>query len=204
MHPYAWPTESMAFALVTGALARVLLVVPRHPMRAGASRALPSRRWPHRRLRDAARDARAQPPAHAHFLQNANRRRVVAPALLVPSPPRCSAGACTLPMIPALVALARHVLACDAPGCLRLRAPAPRLRPARRAPDLPRRRHSALVACGPWRVLSLGTEGRAPFGAFVLASPLGLLLALLPDPEPTLRRTSRPGQAGARAADRAG
>ncbi len=53
---------------------------------------------------------------------------------------------------------------------------------ARRARDVPRRRHCTLVAGRARRAISAGAKAAYLFGAFVLASPIGLMLALVPRP----------------------
>ena len=149
MHPYAWPTESDAFALVPALSLAYYLVVRRHPVA----------RW---RIACFALAmlllvAVFATPLEtlalnylltAHFLQNVTVAEW-APALLVLSLPPQLARRVHVPMIPALLVWLGTYFAWHVAGRVRLRAPSSALGPAPRARHVPRRRHGALVAGHP-------------------------------------------------------
>jgi putative membrane protein len=181
MPPYAWPTESDAFALVPALSLAYYLVVRRHPVE----------RW---RLACFASamllivTVFATPLETlalnylltAHFLQNVTVAEW-APALLVLSLPPQLAGLVRVPMLPALVAWLGTYFAWHVPAAydFALRHPHTVLHV----------RHATYLVAGAalwWPVFhgrhNAGAKASYLFGAFVLASPLGLLLALLPNP----------------------
>jgi cytochrome c oxidase assembly factor CtaG len=179
--PYAWPSESDAFALVPALSVAYFLVVRRHPVS----------RW--RVLCFAAAMlllvAVFATPLEtlalnhlltAHFLQNVTVAEW-APALLVLSLPPLLAQRIRVPMIPALVAWLGTYFIWHVPAVydFALRHPYSVLH----------LEHASYLIAGTalwWPVIhgreNSGTKSAYLFGAFVLASPLGLLLALLPDP----------------------
>ncbi len=181
MHPYAWPTESDAFALVPALALAYYLVARRNPVA----------RW---RigcfvLALALLTAVFATPLEtlalnylltAHFLQNVALAEW-APALLVLSLPPQLAQRVRVPMIPALVFWLGTYFAWHVPAAydFALRHPHSVLH----------LEHATYLAAGTalwWPVVHGRQNSSAKaaylFGAFVLASPLGLLLALLPDP----------------------
>ena len=181
MNPYAWPTESDAFALVPALSLAYILVVRRNPVA----------RW---RIGCFAAAmlllvAVFATPLHtlalnhlltAHFLQNVTVAEW-APALLVLSLPPLLAQRVRVPMLPALVFWLATYFAWHVPAAydFALRHPYSVLHVE----------HATYLVAGTalwWPVVhgrgSSGTKAAYLFGAFVLASPLGLLLALLPDP----------------------
>jgi cytochrome c oxidase assembly factor CtaG len=180
VHPYAWPTESDAFALVPAlSLAYYLLVRRRRvePYRIAcfvgailllvAAFATPLETLALNRL------------LTAHFLQNVAVAEWI-PALLVIAVPAQVAGRVRIPMIPALIVWLATYFAWHLPTAydFALRNPHTVLHVE----------HLTYLAAGTamwWPVIhgrqSSGTKAAYLFCAFVLASPLGLLLALLPD-----------------------
>ena len=181
MHPYAWPTESDAFALVPALSLAYFLVVRRHPVARwriacfalamlllAAVFATPLETLALNHL------------LTAHFLQNVTVAEW-APALLVLSLPPLLAQRVHVPMIPALLLWLGTYFAWHVPAVydFALRHPYSVLH----------LEHATYLIAGTalwWPVIhgrvSSGTKAAYLFGAFVLASPLGLLLALLPDP----------------------
>ena len=181
MHPYAWPTESDAFALVPALSLAYYLVVRRHSVERRriacfvfamlllvAVFATP--------LETLALNSLLT----AHFLQNVTVAEWV-PALLVLSLPPLLASRVRVPMLPALVLWLGTYFAWHVPAAydFALRHPHSFLH----------LEHATYLVAGTalwWPVIhgrhSSGTKAAYLFGAFVLASPLGLLLALLPDP----------------------
>jgi cytochrome c oxidase assembly factor CtaG len=181
VHPYAWPTESDAFALVPALSLAYYLVVRRHPVA----------RW---RIACFALAmlllvAVFATPVEtlaldylltAHFLQNVTVAEW-APALLVLSLPPQLARRVRVPMLPALVAWLGTYFAWHVPAAydFALRHPHTVLH----------LEHATYIVAGAalwWPVFhgryNAGAKAAYLFGAFMLASPLGLLLALLPDP----------------------
>jgi cytochrome c oxidase assembly factor CtaG len=181
VHPYAWPSESDAFALVPALWLAYYLVVRRHPVA----------RWRitcfvvAMLLLVAVFATPLETLAlnyllTAHFLQNVTVAEWV-PALLVVSLPPELARRVRLPMIPALVAWLGTYFAWHVPVAydFALRHPHSVLHVE----------HATYLVFGTvlwWPVVhgrhGSGAKAAYLFGAFVLASPLGLLLALLPDP----------------------
>ena len=181
MHPYAWPTESDAFALVPALSLAYYLVVRRHRVerwRIGcfvlamlllvAVFATPLETLALNYL------------LTAHFLQNVTVAEW-APALLVLSLPPLLARRVRVPMIAALVVWLGTYFAWHVPAAydFALRHPHSVLHIE----------HATYLVAGTalwWPVIhgrqNSGAKAAYLFGAFVLASPLGLLLALLPDP----------------------
>src|SRR5215211_166143 len=181
MHPYAWPTESDAYALVPALSLAYFLAARRNrpgPWRiacfAGGLALLVA--------------AFATPLdtlalnylVTAHFLQNVAVAEW-APALLVLALPPALAQRVRIPMLPALVAWVVTYFAWHVPTAYDF---------ALRNPHtLLHLEHLTYFIAGAalwWPVFhgphSSGTKALYLFGAFVLASPLGLLLSLLPDP----------------------
>jgi len=181
VHPYAWPTESDAFALVPALSLAYYLIARRHPVA----------RW---RIACFALAlvflvAVFATPIEtlalnvlltAHFLQNVTVAEWV-PLLLVLSLPPELARRVHVPMIPALALWLATYFAWHVPAAydFALRHPYSALH----------LEHATYLVAGTalwWPVIhgrhSSGTKAAYLFGAFVLASPLGLLLALLPDP----------------------
>jgi putative membrane protein len=178
--PYAWPTESDAFALVPAlSLAYYLLVRRRRvqPYRAAcfvvamlllvAVFATPLETLALNRL------------LTAHFLQNVAIAEWV-PALLVIAVPAEIGRRVRIPMIPALIVWLATYFAWHLPTAydFALRNPHTVLH----------LEHLTYLLAGTamwWPVIhgrqGSGIKAAYLFGAFVLASPLGLLLALLPD-----------------------
>jgi cytochrome c oxidase assembly factor CtaG len=178
--PYAWPTESDAFALVPAlSLAFYLLVRRRRvePYRAAcfvgamlllvAVFATPLETLALNRL------------LTAHFLQNVAIAEWV-PALLVIAVPAEIGRRVRIPMIPALIVWLATYFAWHLPTAydFALRNPHTVLH----------LEHLTYLLAGTamwWPVIhgrqGSGIKAAYLFGAFVLASPLGLLLALLPD-----------------------
>ena len=181
MHPYAWPSESDAFALVPALSLAYFLVVRRHPVA----------RWRIACFAAAmlliaavfATPLETLALHHlltAHFLQNVTVAEW-APLLLVLSLPPQLACRVHVPMIPALVVWLGTYFAWHVPAAydLALRHPYSVLH----------LEHLSYLVAGTalwWPVVhnrqSSGAKAAYLFGAFVLASPLGLLLALLPEP----------------------
>ena len=181
MHPYAWPVESDALALVPALSVGYYLIVRRHPVSRWriacfvlalllliAVFATPLETLALNHL------------LTAHFLQNVTVAEW-APALLVLALPPALARRVRVPMVPALVAWLGTYFAWHVPGAydFALRHPQSVLH----------FEHATYLIAGTalwWPVIhgavSSGTKAAYLFGAFVLASPLGLLLALLPDP----------------------
>jgi putative membrane protein len=181
MNPYAWPTESDAFALVPALSLAYFLVVRRHPVARwrvacfafamlllAAVFATPLETLALNRL------------LTAHFLQNVTVAEW-APALLVLSLPPQLARRVHVPMIPALVVWLGTYFAWHVPAVydFALRHPYSVLHVE----------HASYLLAGTalwWPVVhgrvTSGAKAAYLFGAFVLASPLGLLLSLLPDP----------------------
>jgi cytochrome c oxidase assembly factor CtaG len=178
--PYAWPTESDAFALVP-ALSLAYYLVVRHrrvePYRVAcfvgamllllAVFATPLETLALERL------------LTAHFLQNVAVAEWV-PALLVIAVPAEIGRRVRIPMIPALIVWLATYFAWHVPPAydFALRNPHTILH----------LEHLTYLLAGTamwWPVIhgrqSSGTKAAYLFCAFVLASPLGLLLALLPD-----------------------
>jgi putative membrane protein len=181
VHPYSWPTESDAYALVPAltvsyyllvrgrgverwrvacfALAQVLLVaVFATPLETLALNSLLT----------------------AHFLQNVTVAEWT-PALLVLSLPPELGRRVRVPMLPALVAWVGSYFLWHVPAAYDFA-----LRHPHSALHL---EHLTYLVAGTalwWPVVhgrvSAGAKAAYLFVAFVLASPLGLLLALLPDP----------------------
>jgi len=181
VHPYAWPTESDAFALVPALSVAYYLVVRRHPVAhwrvacfvAAMLLLVAVFATPHDTLA-------LNYLLTAHFLQNVTIAEW-APALLVLSLPPHLASRVRIPMVPALVAWLATYFAWHVPAAydFALRHPHSVLH----------LEHATYLLAGIalwWPVIhsrhSSGTKAAYLFGAFVLASPLGLLLALLPDP----------------------
>ena len=181
MHPYAWPAESDAYALVPALSLAYYLVVRRHPVE----------RW---RIACFALAmlllvAVFATPLEtlalnylltAHFLQNVTVAEW-APALLVLSLPPQLARRVHVPMIPALVLWLGTYFVWHAPAAYDFA-----LRHPHSALHL---EHATYLIAGAalwWPVIhgreNSGAKAAYLFAAFVLASPLGLLLALLPDP----------------------
>jgi cytochrome c oxidase assembly factor CtaG len=181
VHPYSWPTESDAFALVPALSLAYFLIVRRYSVG----------RW---RIACFALAmlllvAVFATPVDtlalgflltAHFLQNVTVAEW-APALLVLSLPPQVASRVRIPMVPALVVWLGTYFAWHVPAAydFALRHPHSVLHVE----------HATYLVAGTllwWPVIhgrhSSGTKAAYLFGAFVLASPLGLLLALLPDP----------------------
>ena len=180
MDPYAWPTESDAFALVPAlSLAYYLLVRRRRvePYRAAcfvgamlllvAVSTTPLETLALNRL------------LTAHFLQNVAIAEWV-PALLVIAVPAEIGRRVRIPMIPALIVWLATYFAWHLPTAydFALRNPHTVLH----------LEHLTYLLAGTamwWPVIhgrqGSGIKAAYLFGAFVLASPLGLLLALLPD-----------------------
>jgi putative membrane protein len=179
--PYTWPTESDAFALVPALSLAYYLLVRRHPV--------PRWRIACFVLALLLLVAVFATPLEtlalnhlltAHFLQNVAVAEW-APALLVLSLPPLLALRVRVPMIPALVAWLGTYFAWHVPAAydFALRHPHTVLHVE----------HATYLVAGTtlwWPVIhgrhSSGAKAAYLFGAFVLASPLGLLLALLPDP----------------------
>ena len=180
MDPYAWPTASDAFALVPALSLSYYLVVRRHPVARwriacfvlavlllAAVFATPLETLALNHL------------LTAHFLQNVTVAEW-APALLVLSLPPQLARRVRIPMVPALVVWLGTYFAWHVPAAydFALRYPHSVLHVE----------HATYLVAGTalwWPVVhgrqSSGAKAAYLFGAFVLASPLGLLLALLPD-----------------------
>jgi len=180
VHPYAWPTESDAFALVPALSVAYYLVARKHPV--GHLRvacfvlamlltlavfATPLETLALNTL------------LTAHFLQNVAVAEWI-PALLVISVPPDLGRRVRVPMIPALVAWLVTYFAWHVPAAydFALRNPHSVLH----------LEHLTYLLAGTalwWPVIhgrqSSGIKAAYLFGAFVLASPLGLLLALLPN-----------------------
>jgi cytochrome c oxidase assembly factor CtaG len=181
VHPYAWPTESDAYALVPALSVAYFLIVRNHPVR----------RWRIACfvLALVLLVAVFATPLEtlalnflltAHFLQNVTVAEW-APALLVLSLPPQVARRVHVPMVPALALWLGTYFAWHVPAAydFALRHPYSALH----------LEHAMYLVAGTtlwWPVIhgrhSSGTKAAYLFGAFVLASPLGLLLALLPDP----------------------
>ena len=179
MHPYAWPTESDAFALVPALSLAYYLVARRHPvdrMRVAcfvlamlltlAVFATPLETLALHTL------------LTAHFLQNVAIAEWI-PALLVISVPPDLGRRLHVPMIPALIVWLGTYFVWHVPLVydFALRQPHTVLH----------FEHLTYLLAGAalwWPVIhgteSSGIKAAYLFGAFVLASPLGLLLALLP------------------------
>ena len=180
MDPYAWPTESDAFALVPAlSLAYYLLVRRRRvePYRvacfAGAILLLVAV------FATPLETLALNSLLTAHFLQNVAVAEWI-PALLVIAVPAEIGRRVRIPMIPALVVWLATYFAWHLPPAydFALRNPHTILH----------LEHLTYLLAGTamwWPVIhgrhSSGTKAAYLFGAFVLASPLGLLLALLPD-----------------------
>ena len=180
MHPYAWPTESDAYALVPALSLAYYLVVRRHPVArwrvtsfVGAMLLLVAV------FATPLETLALNYLLTAHFLQNVTVAEW-APALLVLSLPSQLARRVHVPMVPALVAWLGTYFAWHVPAAydLALRHPHTILH----------LEHASYLVAGAalwWPVVhgthSSGAKAAYLFGAFVLASPLGLLLALLPD-----------------------
>ena len=180
MHPYAWPTESDAYALVPALSLAYYLVVRRHPVERWriacfalamllllAVFATPLETLALNRL------------LTAHFLQNVAVAEWV-PALLVIAVPAEIGRRVRIPMIPALLVWLGTYFAWHLPPAydFALRNPHTILH----------LEHLTYLLAGTamwWPVIhgreSSGIKAAYLFCAFVLASPLGLLLALLPD-----------------------
>jgi len=116
----------------------------------------------------------------AHFLQNVTVAEW-APALLVLSLPPQLARRVRVPMIPALLAWLGTYFAWHVPAAYDFALSHPH--------SVLHLEHASYLVAGTalwWPVIhgrkSSGVKAAYLFGAFVLASPLGLLLALLPDP----------------------
>jgi cytochrome c oxidase assembly factor CtaG len=180
VHPYAWPTESDAYALVPAFSLAYYLIVRRHPVA----------RWriacfAFAMLLLAAVFATPVETLAlnylltAHFLQNVTVAEW-APAMLVLSLPPQLARRLHVPMIPALVLWLGTYFAWHVPAAydFALRNPHSVLHVE----------HATYLVAGTalwWPVFhgrgGSGVKAAYLFGAFVLASPLGLLLALLPN-----------------------
>ena len=180
MDPYAWPTESDAFALVPALSVAYYLLVRRRrvePYRGAcfvgamlllvAVFATPLETLALNRL------------LTAHFLQNVAIAEWV-PALLVIAVPAEIGRRVRIPMIPALIVWLATYFAWHLPTAydFALRNPHTVLH----------LEHLTYLLAGTamwWPVIhgrqGSGIKAAYLFGAFVLASPLGLLLALLPD-----------------------
>jgi putative membrane protein len=179
--PYAWPAESDAFAAVPALSVAYYLVARRAPVGAGrvacfvlaqlllvAVFATPLETLALNRL------------LTAHFLQNVAVAEWV-PALLVLSLPASVARGVRVPMLPALLLWLATYFAWHVPAAYDL---------ALRNPHtLLHAEHLSYLLAGTalwWPVArgdaSWGAKAIYLFGAFMLASPLGLLLALLPSP----------------------
>ena len=178
---YAWPIESDAFALVPALSVAYYLLVRRRrvePYRGAcfvgamlllvAVFATPLETLALNRL------------LTAHFLQNVAIAEWV-PALLVIAVPAEIGRRVRIPMIPALIVWLATYFAWHLPTAydFALRHPHSVLHVE----------HATYLVAGTalwWPVIhgrhSSGTKAAYLFGAFVLASPLGLLLALVPDP----------------------
>jgi putative membrane protein len=181
VHPYAWPTDSDAYALVPALALAYYLLVRRHSIarwRIGCFAVAML-------LLAAVFATPLQTLAlnyllTAHFLQNVALAEWV-PALLVLSLPPQAARQVRVPMVPALVFWLGTYFAWHVPAAydFALRNPHSVLHVE----------HATYLMAGTalwWPVVhgrqNSGTKAAYLFGAFVLASPLGLLLALLPDP----------------------
>ena len=180
MHPYAWPSESDAFALVPALSLAYYLVVRHHPVA----------RW---RIACFAAAmvllaAVFATPLEtlalnylltAHFLQNVTVAEW-APALLVLSLPPQLARRLRVPMVPALVVWLGTYFAWHIPVAYDFALRHPH--------SILHLEHATYLLAGAalwWPVIhgrqNSGAKAAYLFGAFVLASPLGLLLALLPN-----------------------
>jgi cytochrome c oxidase assembly factor CtaG len=180
VHPYAWPTESDAFALVPALALAYYLVVRHHPV--------PRWRIGCFVLALALLAAVFATPLEtlalnylltAHFLQNVTVAEWV-PALLVLSLPPQLACRLRVPMVPALVLWLGTYFAWHVPVAYDFALRHPH--------SILHLEHATYLLAGAalwWPVIhgrqNSGAKAAYLFGAFVLASPLGLLLALLPD-----------------------
>jgi cytochrome c oxidase assembly factor CtaG len=181
VHPYAWPSESDAFALVPAlSLAYYLLVRRHHVERRRVACFVLSMLLLATVFATPLETLALNYLLTAHFLQNVTVAEW-APALLVLSLPPVLARRLRVPMIPALLAWLGTYFAWHVPAAydFALRHPHTFLH----------LEHVTYLVAGSalwWPVFhgrhSSGTKSAYLFGAFVLASPLGLLLALLPDP----------------------
>jgi putative membrane protein len=180
VHPYAWPTESDAFALVPAlSLAYYLVVRGRRVERVRiacfvlamlllvAVFATPLETLALNRL------------LTAHFLQNVAVAEWI-PALLVISVPPDIGRRVRVPMIPALIVWLATYFAWHVPFAYDFA-----LRNPHTVLHLEHLTYLLAGAAMWWPVIhgrqSSGIKAAYLFCAFVLASPLGLLLALLPD-----------------------
>jgi cytochrome c oxidase assembly factor CtaG len=181
MHPYAWPSESDAYALVPALSLAYYLVVRRHPVARWRIACFAAAMLLLAAVFATPLDTLAlNYLLTAHFLQNVTVAEW-APALLVLSLPPRLASRLRVPMVPALIAWLGTYFAWHVPIAydFALRHPHSVLH----------LEHATYLLAGAalwWPVVhgrhSSGTKAAYLFGAFVLASPLGLLLALLPDP----------------------
>ena len=181
MHPYAWPAESDAFALVPALSVSYYLVARRHPV--GPARITCFVLAQLLLLAVFATPVETLALDHlltAHFLQNVTVAEWV-PALLVLSLPPELARRVRVPMLPALVVWLVTYFAWHLPPAYDL---------ALRHPHtLLHLEHATYLLAGValwWPVVhgdaNWGAKAVYLFAAFMLASPLGLLLALLPTP----------------------
>jgi len=181
VNPYAWPTDSDAVALLPAlALAYYLLARRRHVGR---------RRVACFVLAELLLVAVFATPIEtlalnnlltAHFLQNVTLAEWV-PALLVLSLPPALGRDVRVPMLPALVVWLGTYFAWHLPAAYDFALQHPH--------SVLHLEHASYLLGGAalwWPVVhgraSSAAKAAYLFGAFVLASPLGLLLALLPDP----------------------
>jgi cytochrome c oxidase assembly factor CtaG len=181
VHPYAWPTESDAFALVPALSLGYYLIIRRHSVERWRIACFVLAMLMLVAVFATPVDTLAlNYLLTAHFLQNVTVAEWV-PALLVLALPPQLASRVRIPMVPALVAWLAMYFAWHVPAAydFALRHPHSVLHIE----------HATYLVAGTalwWPVIhgrhSSGTKSAYLFGAFVLASPLGLLLALLPDP----------------------
>ena len=180
MHPYAWPTESDAFALVPAlSLAYYLLVRPHGFERRRVGCFVAAQLLLLGVFATPLETLALNRLLTAHFLQNVAVAEWV-PALLVIAVPAEIGRRVRIPMIPALLVWLGTYFAWHLPPAydFALRNPHTVLHVE----------HLTYLVAGTamwWPVIhgreSSGIKAAYLFCAFVLASPLGLLLALLPD-----------------------
>jgi putative membrane protein len=181
VHPYAWPAESDAYALVPALSLAYYLVVRRRPVDRWRIVCFALAMLLHVAVfATPVETLSLNYLLTAHFLQNVTVAEW-APALLVLSLPPQLARRVHVPMIPALVLWLGTYFAWHAPAAYDFA-----LRHPHSALHL---EHATYLIAGAalwWPVIhgreNSGVKAAYLFAAFVLASPLGLLLALLPHP----------------------
>ena len=180
MHPYAWPTESDAFALIPALSLAYYLVARRHPVdRVRVACFVLAMVLSAAVFATPLETLAVHTLLTAHFLQNVAIAEWI-PALLVISVPPDVGRRVRMPMVPALVVWLVTYFAWHVPLAYDFA-----LRNAHTVLHLEHLTYLLAGAALWWPVIhgreSSGIKAAYLFGAFVLASPLGLLLALLPN-----------------------